>query len=285
MEYWCQADWSGPLADLNSAQINWSHEPPLNCNRCRCLSQWPPTAGSYASSLIHFEQAMGARLPEPRSKLRLLMLFLDPRPIESNFTAIPPAKSPAGLSSDRHRYFCLTQAAWDSLGLVHRVGSDRPCWPTDETSFHFLRKYLRGGNGWSYDAFVAYLLFRLRPLDAYVTNLSKCYLSQRSEEAMRICGHAHLRRELEMTGANCVLSFTAKIKDRQALSQFVGSVPVNVECVMYLYHFAAHLNQDARTIQWRRQIERNREVLTRLGCQSDELVNSWLIDQQRLNTL
>lgn len=278
------ADWTGPLADLNSREINWSREPPLNCARCSHLPQWPPTAGSYGSSLLHFEQAMAARLPEPRSSLRVLMLFLDPRPGESNFTAVPPTRSPADLPPNLHRYFCLTQAAWGSLGLAGRVGSDGPCWPTDATSFHFLRKYLRGGNGWSYDAFLAYLLFRLRPLDAYVTNLSKCYLRQRSEDAMRICGRAHLQRELEMTGANCVLSFTANIKDQRTLSQFVGSVPANVKCVMYLHHFAAHCNQDDRTAQWCRQIESNREVLARPGCQPDELVHSWLVDQQRLKT-
>lgn len=179
------------LAALNDAEINWGKQFP--CQKCRNHGSWPPS-GSYASTLLHFEQLLG-ELPDPRLSLRLLVLFQDPKPPGKDPENVSqPLKPPENLAEDEHRYFCLTPVAWKFLCLDHKVSREL-CWPTEETAHHYLHRYYRKRKGFL-DGVIAYFLYLLRPSQAYVTNLAKCHLGRRPQASAIFgnCATKHLKR-------------------------------------------------------------------------------------------
>jgi hypothetical protein len=272
-------DFRAALRYLNESEINWSKAEPFNCTRCDALPQWPPSDGSYASMLADFEAAIGASLPGPRSRVRLLVLFLEPRSNERHFTAVPSDVSPHGLVPPQHRYFCLTQAAWESLNLETATGSRIPLWPTEQTAPEYARRYLLGG-GWSYDGFLAYLMFRLRPEDAYVTNLAKCFLGKASD-SYRTCAAAHLARGIDLFAPNLVVSFTSLIQSASDLKRYCGPISGPDPAVLYLYHFAAYRKYD-KSDGFRRAGTSASPAMRDLGIDPQALVTAWKRDSEAI---
>ncbi len=259
---------------LNALEINWSAEDQL-CRSC-CDGQ-PPTAGSYASTLCHFERALDEQLPGPRTGARILMLFQDPRSGEDNFRSAPPDTDPADLLAGEHRYFCLTKLAWATLNLG--LG-EHPRWPVAETAHLFLRRYLgRGPKAWSYDGFIAYFLALLRPADAYVTNVAKCYFSEQTASVYDTCVRRHLAREVAVFSPNVILSFTAKLTDAH-----IAQLALPQSCaVLRLYHPAARGRVSAsRKVQsFVDEVDVNAVLLGRLGINPKDLTTAWLEHARR----
>jgi hypothetical protein len=268
------------LAQLNDAQINWDTPRRVPCEACRPSVQsrsqgsWPPSAGSYASTLRHFERVLGP-LPGPRTSTRLLLLFQDPRPLERNFTAADPLRDPQRLGEREHRYFCLTPVAWKSLGLDSATGSSQPRWPTETTAPHFLRSYLtRRKDWWSYDAFIAYFLHLFAPTEAYVTNLAKCHFGDaQSGRVFATCARRHLTRELAILRPDLVLSFTSKIKTVGALHQPAGA---SGQILLSLLHPAAR-GENAETKRKRMYdaLHEHRHALEIRGVNVTALIERW----------
>ncbi len=253
---------------LNAFEINWSADD----QPCRsCCDAQPPTAGSYASTLWHFERALDAPLPGPRTGARILMLFQDPRSGEDNFRSVAPDTDPADLLAGEHRYFCLTKVAWATLNLG--LG-EHPRWPVHETAHLFLRRYLgRGPKAWSYDGFIAYFLALLRPAAAYVTNVAKCYFSEQIESVYDTCVRKHLVREVAMFSPNVILSFTAKLTDAH-----IARLGLPPSCaVLRLYHPAARgrVSAGSKVQSFVDEVHLNAERLRRLGISPKDLTTAW----------
>lgn len=259
---------------LNALEINWSPE----AQPCRsCSGGQPPTAGSYASTLWHFERALGAPLPGPRTQARVLLLFQDPRRGEDNFRSVAPDSDPAELDAGEHRYFCLTRIAWTTL----RLGlGERPRWPVPETAHLFLRRYLgRGPRAWSYDGFIAYFLYLLRPTDAYVTNVAKCYFSDQTESVYDTCVKKHLAREVALFAPNVILSFTGKLSDAH-----VAQLGLPPSCaVLRLYHPAARgrVSAGCKMQSLVGEVNVNADRLRRIGLDPKDLTAAWLEHARR----
>ena len=244
------------------------------------MGGWPPTAGSYATTLTHYERAIGSQLPEPRNRIRCLVLLLDPRDSEDKFVACDPLRDPVTLGFQEHRYFCLTSTAWRNLGLDRWTGSRRPVWPDENSAHHFLRRYF-GRGSWSYDGFLAYFLFLLRPEAAYITNLAKCHLGGESQlhQVYETCCRRHLNRELEMFAANVVLSFSSKVSSLQHLRELCGSRSQHIRAVLYAYHPAAPgKGYEAKRLQFSDALERNSLPLRKLGLDLEHAQSRWNLD-------
>lgn len=259
---------------LNTLEINWSTE----AQPCRsCCDGQPPTAGSYASTLWHFERALGATLPGPRTGARVLLLFQDPRSGEDRFRSVAPDTDPAALDAGEHRYFCLTKIAWATLKLG--LGQ-HPRWPVPETAHLFLRRYLgRGPRAWSYDGFIAYFLHLLRPADAYVTNVAKCYFSEQTESVYDTCVRRHLAREVALFAPNVILSFTGKLTDAH-----VAQLGLPRSCaVLRLYHPAARgrVSADSKVQSFVDEVGINADRLCQLGLDPTDLTAAWLEHARR----
>jgi hypothetical protein len=183
-----------PFASIYG-QLNWdAPHGPLRRVACSDLGV-TPLAGAYPSALFHYEQVLGS-LGEPRSRARILMILQDPRAGEKNFQAVAPTMPVSSLRPGEHRYFCLTITAWRALKLDQKTGKAHPEWPTAETGYHYLRRYLAASGAWPYDGFLAYFISLFRPADAAVTNLAKCHFGDHQGRAVygAVSGAASLHR-------------------------------------------------------------------------------------------
>jgi hypothetical protein len=119
---------------------------------------------------------------------------------------------------------------------LDRLVAPQPRWPDAENAHLYLKKYFRRGPGkWAYDGFIAYFLHLLRPSDAYVTDVAKCYFKPQSEEVFDTCVDAHLAREVQLFEANLVVSFASKLTAKR-----VERLPIEESSVLKFYHPAAH---------------------------------------------
>ncbi|MBN1321644.1 MAG: hypothetical protein JXA87_12480 [Thermoleophilia bacterium] len=259
----------GALAsDEVNAAVNWSKDGP--CRECQNAVNWEWQAGSYASELAHFEEALGAPLPGPRTDLRLLILFQDARSSDK-FELASPFEPVAELGDDRHRYFCLTKKAWEDLGLDEPTGSPVPRWPDEGSAPAYLARYLkRTRNSWSYDGFLAYLLYRFRPEDAYITNLAKCYAGDRTQ-VFRNCAKKHLSTEISDFRPNAMISFTGRANTRADLGRLTGADLSKVGCFMRFYHPAVW-GARRKKLKMRDQISEHEAELSRLKCEARPLL-------------
>lgn len=224
---------SGYISDEINRTVNW--DGPRHCTERDCVANSEYMAGSYSSELRHFEDSIGALLPEPLSFARLLILFQDARKADK-FELAGPFEDVSSLGADRHRYFCLTHAAWDNLGLGEALGADGPCWPNEQTAWRYLARYLsRAGNSWSYDGFLAYLLYRFCPKDAYITNVAKCYAGSRSK-VFRLCAKKHLSLEIERFKPNMIISFTGRAESIGQLGSLARADVSGVRCFIRPLH-------------------------------------------------
>jgi len=278
-----QMIWHPDLAKLNAEEINWNPRLATPCLDCKKPGRWPPTAGSYASALGHFELVLGT-LPEPKNQHRLLIVFQDPRPNEGNFVAADPRVDPRELGPDQHRYFCLTPVAWRDLGLCEATGSESPCWPTEDTAHHYLRRYFTN-HSWSYDGLVTYFLYLFRPSDAYVTNLAKCHLGGRHQpsEVFSTCASKHLRHEGELFEPTVVVSFTSGLRDLGQWDQLIGGRH-RPQAVLNLYHPAAQKSPAEKIRRFESSVCRNREVLEVSRCDVLGVLSRWKRHSKKLRT-
>lgn len=256
------------LLRLNEHEINWDPHN-LQCDKCLDDKRGKPSAGSYGSSLAHFEGSIGSPLPDKIPGLRVLMVFQDPRPRETNFTVVAPSRAPGSLRGTDHRYFCLSEKAWADLGLT--AIAPTPQWPTPETAHLFLKKYLRGGS-WSYDGIIALFLYLFRPEDAYITNLAKCYFIDNQDDAVYDnCAQAHLSREFKLFEPNLVISFTSKLtSEKRRAKQF--NPP---HAFLRFSHPASHGGGMPRSSKFRSELTSNRENLARLSLDVDSILSKW----------
>jgi hypothetical protein len=264
-----------PLLPLYE-RLNWdAPKGPLRCSGCTDVAGLP-IAGAYPSSLWHYEATLGP-LDAPRTDARVLMVFQDPRPGESNFRVADPRKAPADLRPGEHRYFCLSQVAWQALRLDRATGSAAPCWPTSATAPFYLRRYLTAAGAWSYDGFLTYFLYLLRPTDAAITDLALCHFGPAQGPSIFVrCVRIHMGTQAEVMAPNVIISFTARLRDRRLLWDNVPSlrhVPLLV-----LAHPAAHKNRWARRDQFLSELERARPELEPLGIDVESLAHRWTAD-------
>jgi len=272
------------LKDLNENQINWRLSESPSCGACQGIAGWPPTAGSYATTLRHFEAALDAPLPSPRNRLRCTFLLQDPRDNEDQFVACDPLRDPATLKPHEHRYFCLTLPAWRNLGLDRKTRSKLPIWPDDSNAYHFLQRYI-GGRSWSYDGFLTYFLYLLHPQAAYITNIAKCHFGRRPQprEVYEICCRRHLSREMEMFAANTVLSFSSKARSLEGLRELCGCSLPGVKAVLYAYHPAAPgKGYEAKRSQFAAALDRCKVPLQELGLDVVGARDLWISHVDRL---
>lgn len=250
------------------SSTNWdAPNEELRCTQCHQTRI--PSAGAYSSSLQHYETALGP-LGDARSQARVLILFQDPRIVENHFTAASPTRDVASLAPNEHRYFCLTKKAWNALGLQDTVAA-APCWPTMDTAHHFLRRYLAARGAWSYDGFLAYFLFWLRPQEALITNLAKCHFGDaQSDEVFQTCARTHLKMEIETLDPNLVLSFTARLSDR-FIAENLQKVLGDVRARLRFYHPAARADRAAKRDRILEQLISNADALTALDLNLETL--------------
>lgn len=278
--------WHPDLAKLNSEEINWDTPRAVPCTECKRLGvRWPPSTGSYASSLGHYERIL-KNLPQKREGLRLMLVFLDPRPIERGFVACHPLNDPALLSANDHRYFCLTPSAWRDLRLHEEppegMGRDSPCWPSGHTAHLYLRRYF-SGDSWSYDGFIAYFISLFRPGGAYITNLAKCHFGghARVDEVYAACMQRHLSRELDVFRPTVMLTFSRRF-DAGALAELVGNNEREPKAVLRVYHPAARKISPRQKIRrFESAIAENRTALETLGCDVTDILDQWKRDSER----
>jgi hypothetical protein len=257
---------STALRDLNAEETNVNPSA-RGCHVCQ--PRRAPTAGSYASTLCHYERAIGSKLPGRRTSARLLMVFQDPRPAEANFRAAGPLVDPARLTSAEHRYFCLTAHAWQTLGIRKGGG---PRWPTPSTAHLYLRRYLgRGPRSWSYDGFIAYFLYLLRPADAYITNAAKCYFASQTERVFDRCVESHLIREVKFFKPNLLLSFTSKLTDERLRQAALSSQAV----VLRLPHPASRVTAPEKRKRFTEALREHRNELRSLRYDPERLIEAW----------
>ncbi len=257
------------ISDRLNAEVNWQEGGP--CLECKNVSGWAFSAGSYASELAHFEESLGGALDEPRSRLRLLILFQDARKTDKFELASPfqPVKS---LDQGTHRYFCLTQTAWENLQLDKTTGSSAPKWPTEEERPAYLERYLkRTRNSWSYDGFIAYLLDLFRPQDAYITNVAKCF-ADNSRQVFKNCAKKHLRQEILSFSPTAVISFTGWVSNLKSLEKLTATDLREISCFMRPYHPAAR-GAHRKATRLIEEIRKNDSILADMGCNVSELVD------------
>ncbi|KAF0246453.1 MAG: hypothetical protein FD180_717 [Planctomycetota bacterium] len=253
------------LRDLNAHEINANPAVSRPCTLCR--SGQVPTVGSYASTMWHFERVLGA-FPRPRSQAKCLVLFEEPGK-NVRFTACSPLVDPRQLKVGEHRYFCLTPMAWENLKLP-----GRPRWPDEETAPEFLRRYFRASPWkWSYDGMIAFFLWLLRPADAYVTNVAKCYFKGQGSDVFETCADAHLAREFELFGPDLVLSFTSEF-NTERFRRVSASRSI---ALLQLYHPAAwgHVKPAHKIERLLGEVKRNQRSLASLGIDVEELSSEW----------
>ena len=252
--------------------INWDVTAPLQCNGCKHTGR-SPSAGCYPSSLEHYEAILGP-FPEPRTDTRLLILLLDPRPVEKNFTVAAPTTPPQLLRPHEHRYFCLTQHAWKTLGLDSVTRSSTPVWPTELTAHHYLKRYMAGRGKWSYDGFLAYFLYLFRPSAALITDLAKCHFGDAQNRTVyEQCAERHLEAEARLLQPNLILSFTSLLQDGKLISRYVPTlhrVPF-----LTLYHPAAWKGRDQRDKRFQDQVQNSAAALQSLGHDTNAVCERW----------
>ncbi len=246
----------------------------IHCEGCRNIA-WPPNAGSYPSSLSHYESILG-RFPQARTKARILFVLEAPRSGEDNFKIANPRKDVSTLAPNEHRYFCLTQLAWENLKLDRTV-SAKPCWPTHETASYFLRRYLYNA-GWSYDGIFAYFLYLFRPETAVITNLAKCHFGDNQREHENLiydtCARLHLQNEGLLIQPNLLVSLSKKF-DQSIINKYVPSlrsVPL-----LNLFHPAARgrIQPHHKRQRFLDQVELNEKALQQLGYDVPALQAQW----------
>lgn len=257
-------------------RLNWdAPQGPLRCTGCSDVAS-QPIAGAYPSSLWHYEAVLGP-LDVPRTESRVLMVFQDPRAGEGNFRVADPRKSPADLRPGEHRYFCLSQVAWQALRLDRATGSAFPRWPTPATAHSYLRRYLTAAGAWSYDGFLAYFLYLLRPADAVITNLALCHFGPaQGPSVFARCLRTHMGTQATILAPNLVISFTAKLRDRRLMRENLPSLD-QVPTII-LPHPAAHVDRWGRRDQFLSELERMRTHLDSLGIDVGSLAHRWTAD-------
>ena len=256
--------------------LNWdAPRGPRRCNEC---TSGEPVAGAYPSALCHFEEVLG-ELDGPRSRARVLFVLLDPRNVETNFRLAPPDMSASARSAEEHRYFCLTNAAWRSLGLDRSTGSVTPRWPDADTAHHYLRRYLSSGGSWSYDGFLAYFIWLFRAEQAAVTDLAMCHFGNlQGPSVYARCAETRLSRQIELIAPNMVVSFTSALSDRfisDHLSSLVGLPRLS------LLHPAARGGRAPHSRRFLEQLAWNRSKLEPLAIDVDRIADSWRTDSSR----
>jgi len=276
------------LSDLNIRETNWSA---VGCQACMDIRGicYPPTVGSYASTLSHYEAALGGTLPGcptwphgPR-KTRLLVLFQDPRGVPK-FPVADPILDPRELKGS-HRYFLLTPLAWKVLELDRATGAPGPSWPSEDTAHLFLRRYFGigpGGRSWAYDGFIAYFLWLFQPAAAYVTNLAKCHFgtgTRQPPEVFSTCGRKHLRQEIEALRPDLILSFTSKAGSSGAIVEWTGIEPG--AAVLRALHPAAQASAEKKAKHLERVLCENQRSLSELGHDTRALIARWTRHQMR----
>jgi hypothetical protein len=234
-----------------------------------------PTAGSYASTLDHFERVTG-ELPGKKSHVRCLLVFQDPRGGEENFTACDPLLDPKFLGRDKMRYFCMNSLAWRVLGLDKATRSENPCWPTDATAHHYLRRYLQSRGVWSYEGIIAYFLHLFRPGTAYITNLAKCHFGENQNgKVFRTCKLAHFRDECRAFSPNLVLSFTRKMKN-------LGGLPMRPDTAFLSLLHPARNSMTRKRRRFEDATEGAAIALGTLGYEPDYIRGQWNHDCDRV---
>jgi hypothetical protein len=266
------------LRVINALEINWNPDIGLPCTRCLGGLRDRPVAGSYASTLLHYERVIGEPLPEPRTRMRCLFVFQSPRPNPNRFRACPPEQDPATLEGDLHRYFCLSPAAWRNLRLDALTGSDVPKWPSEENAHHYLTRYFKGGP-WSFDAFIAYFLYLFRPESAYITNLAKCDFGKegQTDDVYKTCSENFLRREIEDVAPNVVLSFTSKVQSQKDLFKWCRYSLGEIEAVLGFYNpgYQRWTTPERTRGKFDDEMQTNGRALERLGCDVANLRETW----------
>ena len=253
--------------DLLSTQVNWHPEVQCPCTACKS-HHWPPVSGSYGSCLEHFESILGP-MPDSRSRVRLLILFQDPRRGEKNFDIASPTLKPTAIEQ-KHRYFCLTPKAWQALQLNKMTGSPTPVWPTPVTASAYLRRYLGLSKCWSYDGFLAYFIYLFRCEAAYVTNVAKCFFSiEGVNKVASTCANHILSQEVAIFDPNFVISFTSK-SPRLAIPS------------IRLKHPAARGQRKTKISQFVEELRRTdvSRVLDKLGIDAQAIQNRWKVDAE-----
>jgi hypothetical protein len=272
--------YSAELQELNADQLNWNTDarefPCQNCSKFTGLGG--PVAGSYGSTLQHFERAIGGELPNKRKDVRLLILFQDPR--GRQYGIAKPLKDPASLADNEHRYFCLSIHAWNNLQLSACTGFAKPSWPSRENAHHYLRRYLRRirRDCWSYDGFIAYFLYLFQPEMAYITNVAKCHFGASQKQAVfKTCRATHLTREWSSFRPNLVLSFTQKMQTAVDIStpttQTGDSIPV-----LRLWHPGSRKSALRKREAFTAELECNKVKLEHIGYNVVELCRQWVSD-------
>ena len=256
--------------------LNW--DAPRGPRRCYECTLGSPVSGAYPSALRHFEEVLGD-LVGPRSRARVLFVLLDPRNGEANFRLAPPELAASARSADEHRYFCLTLAAWRSLGLDRSTGSATPRWPDAGTAHHYLRRYLSSGGSWSYDGFLAYFMWLLRPEQAAVTDVAMCHFGDLQGPGVYArCAETRLSRQIELIAPNMIISFTSALSDRfisDHLPSLVGLPRLT------LLHPAARGGREPHSRRFLEQLAWNRSKLESLSLDVDRIDDRWRLDVSR----
>ena len=274
------------LRNLNSNEINWDAPRTVPCKHCEeRLGLDQPCAGSYASTMRHYESFLGL-LPDPRSQARVLIIFQDPRNPNAGekFEVCGPLEDGRSISKAKHRYFCLSQVAWDNLELGRWIGQEHPCWPQQGKAHHYLRNYFRLRNTyWSYDAFLAYVLFQLRVKDTYVTNLGKCHFGeQQTKQIYQVCASSHLAREIAVLAPNGIISFCSRVPDLASLERVCGTRIRTALFFLSLLHPASRKGHVAKYLQFLNEIAKNADGLRSLGVRVESLKMAWRQDVRTL---
>ncbi len=205
-----------------------------------------------------------------------MILFEQPRETETHFLDVVRPDEPApSTDPSRHRYFCLTPLAWESLKLAKRTGSPVPCWPTSSSAHLYLRNYL-GRSGWSYDAIVAYFLHLFRPEDAYISNLAKCFPGQ-GRDVFHTCMARHLAREMELFAPTLVVSFTWRLRERAQLQPLMRAGCLSPEVLGFL-HPRARGGPGAKIARVRAELESKTQAVEAAGRSVGETLKAWETD-------
>lgn len=224
--------------------------------------------------LCHFEEALGP-LCMPRSAVRALLLFQDPRG-EKRFELSDPAAAAHERPKGTHRYFCLTQEAWQALRLDAGTGSPIPRWPAREDAYMYLRRYLGVQRSWSYDGLIAYFLQLLRPADALVTNVIKCHFGRNpTVNVFKTCAQTHLTTEVAILRPNLVLCFGSAYNGNRLTCGVPALAGVTQLCLL---HPAARGSARKVADRFSSEIERTAVPLMSLGLDVRGLLNEWIHD-------
>lgn len=140
-----------PLLEVNREIEKWSTENSVH---------------NYASTTLHFERILG-KLEGDRAG-RLLILLESP---STPFPVQSCDSDPQDEGNGAFRYFCLTAGDWEMLRL-EKLGP-RPKWPSEFDNEAYWAAYARSLADLPYNGLIAFVLWRLMPAAAYVTNLFK----------------------------------------------------------------------------------------------------------------